>query len=336
MFNLTQIETIKKWLDSKKNIIITSHKSPDGDSIGSSLALMHFLNGMGQNATICHPDKMPDFYEWLSGSELILTYDEDKEKVEDLINDADVIFSLDYNHPSRIGDMQSKLENASAKKIMIDHHQNPIEGFFDVAFSFPTISSTCELIYEFILALGQEEAINTKIGEAIYCGIMTDTGSFRFPSTTSRTHYIISELINSGVENHKIHEQVYDVNTISKIKLNGFAMSEKLVVLEDLKVAYISLSSEELKTYNAGKGDTVGLVNKALSIKGIKMAVFIKEDSQFVKMSFRSKGDTYVNQFASEHFEGGGHKYAAGGKFNGSVEETIAKLVTLFPTYVKS
>ncbi|MFK8039018.1 MAG: bifunctional oligoribonuclease/PAP phosphatase NrnA [Crocinitomicaceae bacterium] len=335
MFDSSHIETIKTWFNTEKKIVITSHKSPDGDSIGSSIALMHFLIKIGQTPTICHPDKMPDFYEWLEGSETILNYDNDSEQIEDLMNKADIIFCLDYNHSSRIGDMQTALEYSNAKKVMIDHHQNPDSSFFDILFSFPAISSTCELIYEFILEFGDEKIINPEIGEAIYCGIMTDTGSFRFPSTTSRTHSIIAKLIDFGVKNHSIHEQVYDVNTISKIKLNGFAMSEKLVVLDNLNVAYISLSKSELKAYNSGKGDTEGLVNKALSIKGIKMAIFLKEDSHYIKMSFRSKGDTYVNELASDYFEGGGHKYAAGGKSDDNMEKTIEKLVTLLPLYVK-
>ena len=335
MFNKIQIKTIQELLTSNPNIVITAHKSADGDSIGSSLALMQFLKSIGHCATICHPDKMPNFFEWLSDASSIVTYDEQKEAVNTALETAEIIFCLDYNHPSRVGEMEDALVSSKALKIMIDHHQNPAVEDFDIIFSFPTISSTCELIYEFIVALGFEEKINETIGNPIYCGIMTDTGSFRFPSTTARTHQIISHLISAGVKNHSIHEQVFDVNTISKIKLNGYAMSEKLTLLENLPVAYIALTSDELKEYKATKGDTEGLVNKALSIKGVKMAIFLKEDSGYVKISFRSKGDTYVNLLARENFEGGGHIYAAGGKFDGTVDKAIEKLVTLLPDYVK-
>ena len=334
MFDKAKIETVKNWLQSTPNIVITAHKSADGDSIGSSLALYQFLKKIGHNPVICHPDKMPNFYEWLDDSEKIITYENQNQLVSQACETADIIFCLDYNHPSRVGNMEPILTNSKAKKIMIDHHQNPAEDAFDLLFSFPKKSSTCELIYEFIVALDLEKEIDEKIGNPIYCGIMTDTGSFRFPSTSARTHQIISNLILAGVKNHSIHEQVFDVNTMSKIKLNGYAMSEKLTVLETVPVAYIALSAEELKSYNAGKGDTEGLVNKALSISGIKMAVFLKEDSGYIKISFRSKGDTYVNELAQHHFEGGGHIYAAGGKYDGNINEAIEKLVTLLPDYV--
>ncbi|MFK8045140.1 MAG: bifunctional oligoribonuclease/PAP phosphatase NrnA [Crocinitomicaceae bacterium] len=334
MFDLQQLEAVKNLLKNNPRIVITAHKSADGDSVGSSLALMHFLNKSVDNCAICHPDKMPDFFNWLSGSDSILTFDKDTVAVEETLAQADLIFCLDYNHPSRVGNMQTALVNSTAKKIMIDHHQNPSGSDFDILFSFPKISSTCELIYEFITALNQESLIDESIGNAIYCGIMTDTGSFRFPSTTARTHQIISNLIDKGVKNHTIHEQVHDVNTISKIKLNGYAMSEKLTLIDNLPVAYISLTMSEMKEYNAAKGDTEGLVNKALSIKGVKMAIFFKEDSEYVKISFRSKGNTFVNELARDYFEGGGHIYAAGGKFTGTISEAIKKLVTLLPEYV--
>ncbi len=336
MFNSSKIRIIQEWFETKQNIVITAHKSADGDSIGSSIALMLFLQKIGQNVTICHPDKMPDFYGWLEGANKIVTSDTQEELTSKIIKSADIIFCLDYNHLSRTGDLQFIIEQSDAKKIMIDHHQNPDEKAFDIIFSYPSISSTCELIYEFIESLGKLNEIDEPIGNAIYTGIMTDTGSFRFPSTTARTHQIIANLINLGVKNHIIHEQVYDVNTTDKIKLNGFAMSEKLVVLEKYSLAYLSLSSDELKTYNASKGDTEGLVNKALSIKGMKMAVFFKEDNNYIKISFRSKGNTYVNELAQHHFEGGGHIYAAGGKFQGTIDNAVKKLVTILPEYVNN
>ncbi len=336
MFESNKLNELKSLLNKPKNIVITAHKSADGDSVGSSLALFHFLKKLNHHVTICHPDKAPNFYHWLTGSEEILTLEENTAGIIEKFKKADIIFSLDYNHPSRIGELQPLFIESSAVKIMVDHHQNPAKEFFDLNFSYPTISSTCEIVYELIVNLKDITYVDVPTGEAVYCGIMTDTGSFRFPSTSARTHRIIAELLELGVVNHKVHEAVFDTNNIEKIKLNGFALSEKLTVLEKYPVAYISLSKLEQTKFKAKKGDTEGLVNKALSIQGVKMAVFFKEDNEYVKISFRSKGDTYVNKLASENFEGGGHIYAAGGKFDGTLDEAIEKFVTLIPQYVHS
>jgi len=335
MFESTDISQIKNWINSAKSIIITSHKSPDGDSIGSSLALHHYLTALGIKSTICHPDPKAYFLEWLDPENCILTLEKNKTVVQDLFKKADLIFCLDYNHPSRIGKMTDLLLNSDANKVMIDHHQNPDTEFVDILLSDPKNSSTSELIYEFINANNDLDKINETIGTPMYCGIMTDTGSFRFPSTTSRTHQIISNLISKGVKNFKVHENTFDTNSLSKLKLNGYAIAQKLEIIENNTVAYISLSQKELTDFGYVKGDTEGLVNTALSISGIKMAVFFKEDEGYVKISFRAKGDTYVNVLAGDHFSGGGHIYAAGGKFDGKLNDAISKFVTVVNTYVK-
>ncbi|MFD1550669.1 bifunctional oligoribonuclease/PAP phosphatase NrnA [Putridiphycobacter roseus] len=334
MFESDKLSELKQLLDTPKKIVITAHKSADGDSVGSSLALYHFLKKLNHDVSICHPDKSPFFYQWLSAAEDILTLEENSAEITEKFKAAEIVFALDYNHPSRIGDLQPLFLNNNGIKVMVDHHQNPANEFFDLSFSFPKICSTCEIIYELIVHIKDQSFVDVPTGEAIYCGIMTDTGSFRFPSTTARTHRIIAELLELGVVNNKVHESVFDTNNIDKIKLNGYALSEKLTLLSNLPVAYIALSKAEQTQFKAKKGDTEGLVNKALSIQGVKMAVFFKEDTDYVKISFRSKGDTYVNKLASENFEGGGHVYAAGGKFDGSLEEAIQKLVTLLPQYV--
>jgi phosphoesterase RecJ-like protein len=334
MFTDIDITKTEEWLQSSKNIVITSHKSPDGDSIGSSLALYFFLQNMGIKSTICHPDKMPYFLNWLPGGDSILTLEEHKKDVIENFNTADIIFCLDYNHPSRIGKMGELLTNSIAKKIMIDHHQDPDVNFVDILFSDPANSSTSQLIYELIEKMNKTNLIDEKVGTPMYCGMMTDTGSFRFPSTTFKTHEIIADLIKKGVQNSSVHEKTFDTNSISKLKLNGFALSEKLEIISNSNVAYISLSSEELKKYDYTKGDTEGLVNIALGINGIKMAVFFKEDDGYVKISFRAKGSTYVNILAKENFEGGGHIYAAGGKFDGKLADAIQKFVTVVDNYV--
>jgi len=335
MFNQKDLDKSLTWIKSAKNIVITSHKSPDGDSIGSSLSFYFFLKNLGINSTICHPDKMAYFLQWLEGSSDILTLEEHSDEVKTQFENADLIFCLDYNHPSRIGKMTELLVDSDAHKIMIDHHQNPDTDFVDILFSDPKNSSTSQLIYEYIEKLNYLDLIDSKVGTPMYCGIMTDTGSFRFPSTTAKTHKIIGDLINKGVNNSKIHENTFDTNSISKLKLNGYAISEKLVILPSKDVAYISLSAKELKDHKYTKGDTEGLVNVALGINGIKMAVFFKEDDGYVKISFRAKGNTFVNEMASTHFHGGGHIYASGGKFDGSLENAIQKFVTVVKNYVK-
>lgn len=334
MFSKQDINQAMEWLNTSKNIVITSHKSPDGDSIGSSLSLYHFLKQMGVSSTICHPDKMASFLTWLNGTNTILTLDENEVEVKNKFEQADLIFCLDYNHPSRIGKMEELLVSSSAKKIMIDHHQDPNTEFVDILFSDPNNSSTSQMIYEFIEQLDKTDLINENVGTPMYCGIMTDTGSFRFPSTTAKTHQIIGDLIEKGVQNSKVHENTFDTNSISKLKLNGYAIAKKLVILPNQSVGYISLSQAELNEYNYTKGDTEGLVNVILGITGIKMAAFFKEDSGYVKISFRAKGDTYVNVLANENFSGGGHVYAAGGKFDGKLEDAVDKFVTVVNDYV--
>ncbi len=331
----SDINLAQKRIEQAQHIIITSHKSPDGDSVGSSLGLYHYLKKLDKKITICHPDEMPYFLQWIEGADQILNYDHHQNEVKSAFDAADLIFCLDYNHPSRIGKMEELLVNSNAFKIMIDHHQNPKVEAFDLIFSDPENSSTSQLIYEFIEASNQTDYIDPKVGTPIYCGIMTDTGSFRFPSTTAKTHLIIADLIEKGVKNSEIHEKVFDTNTISKLKLTGFALSEKLNLIENNTIGYISLNQEELKKYNYKKGDTEGLVNQILSISGVKMAAFLKAEEGIIKMSFRAKGNTYVNELAAEHFSGGGHIYAAGGKFEGKLEQAIEKFVTIAKTYVK-
>jgi len=335
MFAKQDITKVQEWINTSKNIVITAHKSPDGDSIGSSLALYHFLKNIGVESTICHPDKMPYFIEWMNGTKDILTLDKDEAIVKEKLASADLIFCLDYNTPFRIGKMTEHLVNSTAKKVMIDHHQEPDTEFVDVLFSDPKNSSTCQMIYEFIEELDMLEHIDDNVAAPMYCGIMTDTGSFRFPSTTAKTHDIVGKLIQNGLNTAKVHENTFDTNSLSKLKLNGYAISEKLVIMPNQKVAYISLSNQELKDLNYTKGDTEGLVNRALGINGIRMAAFFKEDEGYVKISFRGKGDNYVNILAKENFEGGGHVYAAGGKFDGKLEDAITKYVTVVEKYVK-
>ncbi|WP_070138255.1 DHH family phosphoesterase [Crocinitomix algicola] len=334
-FTPDKIEEFNHLVTAASKIIITAHKSPDGDSIGSSLALYHYLKNEHENVVICHPDKAPHFLNWLTGFDEIETYEESPEKIENHFIEADLIFCLDYNSPGRIGKMDDLLEKSSAKKIMIDHHRDPNVEFVDLMFSDHTICSTAQMIFELIEARQTLFQIDQAIAESIYTGIITDTGSFRFSSVTPKTHEIGAFLINKGLSHSKIHEAIFDNNSENRVKLTSFAMLEKLVVLKEFNVGYISLSANDLDRFDAKKGDTEGLVNQVLSLEGVKMAVFFKESDGIIKISMRSQGEIPVNNLARNNFHGGGHLNAAGGKFVGKLEDAIQKFVTILPKFVE-
>ncbi|WMJ73961.1 bifunctional oligoribonuclease/PAP phosphatase NrnA [Cytophagaceae bacterium ABcell3] len=325
---------ILEEIKTASHIVITSHKSPDGDSIGSSLGLFQFIKKLGKTAYICHPDPAPTFLEWLEDFGSILTMQLNSDKVKGHFEEADLIFCLDYNGPDRVGDeMQSLLENAKCKRIMIDHHLDPVD-FVDIAVSDPTSSSTAQLVYELIEQSGCLKLLDEQVGMPLYLGILTDTGSFRFSSVKPRTHEVLGKLIQHGVRHHLVHEHLNDNNTASRLRLQGYAISEKLEILDEHQVAIISMTAEELKRFNYAKGDTDNLANIALSIKGIKAAVFVAEKDGKVKLSFRSKGEENpVNVLAAEHFDGGGHANASGGVSFLSIDETVQKLKSLVPSY---
>ena len=315
-------------------IVITAHKSPDGDSVGSSLGLLHFIEKLGKTAVICHPDPAPDFLSWLEGIDQILTITNNQPAIELLFEQADLIFCLDYNGTDRVGkEMQALLEKATCKKIMIDHHLNP-QDFATITVSETEVCSTSQLICELIIQSDNTYLFNAAIGTPLYLGILTDTGSFRFPSVQPRTHQILAILLEAGVKHHLIHENLNDNNTLSRLKLQGYALSEKLEVLPEYQVAIMSLTNEELVKYNYQKGDTDALVNIALSIKGVKVAMFFSERDGMIKISFRSKGkENPVNVLASDHFSGGGHANASGGMSEISMEATLEKVKSLIPQY---
>ncbi len=324
---------IEAEIQAASHIVITAHKSADGDSIGSSLGLLYFIEKLGKTAVVCHPDKAPDFLHWLDTSAIVLM-EENPEEVTSQMQKADLIFCLDYNATNRVGpDMQVLLEEATCKKIIIDHHLNP-EEFPTITVSETTASSTSQLIVDLIEQSGYLELLDEKIGTPLYLGILTDTGSFRFNSVNPRTHEVLAKILAAGVEHHLIHEKLSDNNTESRLRLQGYAMSEKLEILYDNNVAIISLSKEELAKYKYKKGDTDSLANLVLSIKGMKAAIVFTERDGIMKISFRSKGaENPVNVLAKEHFNGGGHANASGGMSDLTVDETLEKLKELIPQY---
>lgn len=331
-FDLTKT---KELLQLSKNVVITCHKGPDGDAIGSSLALYLYLNKHNKNVSVIVPDDFPYFLKWLPSNEHIICYDTNNKTANNLIETADLIFSLDYNSLNRTGEMAKNLNSANAKFIMIDHHQQP-DDFAEVTYSDTSICSTCQMVYHFIEALEDTDMIDSDIANCIYTGIMTDTGSFRFRSTTSTTHRVIANLIDRGIDNAKIHQNVYDSNSYNRLQLLGQSLTN-LKVIPELNTAYITLSAAELEQYNAQKGDTEGVVNYALSLQGIKLAAIFKEDlnSGLIKISFRSKGNFSVNELARTHFNGGGHTNAAGAASNLSLQETLEKFISILPNYQK-
>lgn len=326
----------EKLAESKQNIVITSHRSPDGDAIGSSLALYHYLVKKGHKVSSVVPDAFPKFISWLPGASDILVYekDKDKDKVDALVNDADIVFCLDYNDLSRIGDLSTVVGESTAYKAMIDHHLNPSD-FCDWLLSDTSSCSTAQLIYGFIENENDLDLIDVSIAENIYCGIVTDSGSFRFPSVQAKTHLIAADLIQRGLSHSSVHERLFDTNTLTRLHLLGFSLNEKLRVLEGVPVAIIDLSLEESERFDVKKGDTEGLVNFALSVDGVEMAAFIREDKDRVKMSFRSKGDIPVNEFSNNYFNGGGHKNAAGGMYEDTLANTLEHFEKNVRTFLK-
>ncbi len=334
--NKHDISSIKQLLSSKKKIVIVPHKNPDGDAIGSTLGLYHYLIKSNHQVHVLVPNDYPTFLKWIPGNDLILKYDSQPQECDTLIETADILFTLDFNAFHRTGNMESVLAESNALKIMIDHHQAP-DDYATYMFSDVTMSSTCEMIYHFIDMLGDANLIDTSISTCLYVGIMTDTGSFRFLSTTSKTHQIIAQLIEKGANNTEIHNSVYDTNSYERLQLLGCALSNLKVVPES-RAAYITLSQEELYRYDYKKGDTEGIVNYALSLKNTILAAIFIEDKQegIIKISLRSKGNFSVNELSRTHFSGGGHTNAAGGKSDLSLEDTVAKFISILPSYNKA
>lgn len=330
----TQISEIKDLLSTPQNIVIIPHKNPDGDAIGSSLALYHFLKDK-HDVTIVSPNDYPEFLKWLpSEKNAIRFFDKQNKQSKRALENASIVFLLDFNALHRLGsDMEKTVEKFDGTFVMIDHHQQP-DPITEYIYSDTTVCSTCQMVYHFLEKLNAVDKVDENIATCLYVGIMTDTGSFRFPSTTSTTHRIIADLIDKGADNAQIHNNVYDVNSYGRLQLLGKALSN-LKVEPEFRTSYITLSQAELDEFNFQKGDTEGVVNYALSLDGIIFAAIFIEDveQKIIKMSLRSKGSFSVNQFARNHFNGGGHDNAAGGRSEMTLEETVNNFLSLLPTY---
>lgn len=331
--NLADVATVRELLSQSNNIAIIPHKNPDGDAIGSTLGLHFFLKLLGKTSQVIVPNDYPKFLKWMPGNGTILNFEKQHSQSVAFLEKSDLIFTLDFNHLSRTGQMEKWLHASAAKFIMIDHHQQPSD-YAVVTYSDVSISSTCELVYNVIEAFGKTHAITPEMATCLYTGIMTDTGSFKFSSTTGRTHRVVAELIDKGAQNMQIHQQVFDTNSPSRLLLLGTALNN-LVILPEYRTAFITLSQKELDQHNFNKGDTEGFVNYGLTLEGIVFAVIFIENREegIIKISFRSTGSFSVNDFARNHFDGGGHTNAAGGRSTATMQETVKKFKLLLKVH---
>jgi len=329
-----EFSEVKELLTVPKNIVLVPHRNADGDAIGSSLAMYHYLAAKGHQVKVVSPNEYPDFLKWLPGTDTVLKFDKQNSQSKKAIKKAEIIFLLDFNELGRVGDdMKNTLQDYEGTFIMIDHHQQPSD-IAQYLFSDTSICATAQMVFHFLENLGELDAITSKMATCMYTGILTDTGSFRFPSTTATTHKIAAKLIEKGAKNAAIYNSIYDTNSFGRLQLLGQAL-KNLEVLPEYKTAFITLTDAEKKANNFQKGDTEGVVNYALSIKGIVFGVIFIEDveQKIIKISFRSKGSFSVNQFSRNHFNGGGHDNAAGGRSDVSMQETIQNFKALLPAY---
>ena len=326
------IQAVRELLSTPKRIAIIPHRSPDGDAMGSTIGLYHFLLKLNHHAVVIAPNEFPDFLAWLPDSDKVLIFEKDRENCTKILQEAELIFTLDFNALHRTGEMEHVLNKLTAPFVMIDHHQKP-DSYAAYMYSSTHFGSTCEMVYNFIDFIGYKSLIDKTIATCIYTGIVTDSGSFRFPSTTSTTHKVVADLIDNGIDNSGIHNLLFDNSSYERLQLMGRAL-QNMKVLPEFKTSYITLSQQELDEFKYVKGDTEGLVNFGLTIKGIIFAaIFIEhKDENIIKISFRSQDGFDVNQFAREHFNGGGQINAAGGKSYLSLKETVIK----FENIVKS
>lgn len=309
-------------LQSPKKIFITTHHKPDGDAIGSMLGLYHYLRLKGHMVTPVAPSEVPDFLIWLPGVGHVINYEEKPQAAQLALREADLIFCLDFNDLNRVKNLEIPLTEATAPRILIDHHMFP-KDVWSYGMSAPEKSSTCEMVYDFINMAGDNALINTDLASCLYTGTMTDTGSFRFPSTSGNVHRMIGDFLDRGLQHAPIHEAINDNWSEKRMRFIGYMLIERMEIFHKYSAGLISISRDDLKLFGLSTGDTEGLVQYPMSIKGIRFTTLITERADEVKLSFRSKGEFDVNKFAREHFSGGGHFNASGGRSNQTFNETI-------------
>ncbi|MDR1724455.1 MAG: bifunctional oligoribonuclease/PAP phosphatase NrnA [Tannerella sp.] len=319
-----KVHKLKTYIDKGDKFVIVTHEMPDGDAIGSSLGLYNYLASFDKKSIrVIVPNAFPDFLKWMNGASDIVVYEQYPDFATQLISEADVIFCLDFNTAKRVGWMTSALLASDARKVLIDHHLAP-EDFCNITLSNPQMSSTSELVFRIICALGDADLIEKDSAECFYTGMMTDTGSFTYNSNNESIYVIIGELIKKGIDKDEIYRRVYQVYSESRLRMMGYVLYQKMKVYPDKHTAVFSLSQRELNRFKYRAGDTEGFVNLPLSIRGITFSAFMRQETNLIKISLRSTGDFPCNKFASEYFNGGGHKNASGGEFHGSLDEALA------------
>lgn len=329
------IEEIKELLSTRKSIVIVTHKNPDGDAMGSSLGLYNYLLRKKHRVKVVTPNGYPAFLQWLPGDDKVIEHSENPDRAEALIKKANVIFCLDFNALRRIDKVGPLVKKTKAIKILIDHHLQP-EKFAHYMMCDKKSCSTSQLVFDFIMLLGDKKLINRRVVNCLYTGIMTDTLNFKISTTSARTHKIVAELIEAGAQNSLAYSNVFDTYTEDRVRLLGHCLGKEMKVLKEYNASFIALSKSDLKKFNFQRGDTEGFVNYPLSIDGIKFSALFMEMSDEIKISFRSKGNFDVNKFARKHFSGGGHANAAGGEAHGSLDDAVLKFVSILPQYKDS
>ena len=320
-----QLARLSQLISDAETILITCHKSPDGDAIGSSLGLADYLRHLGKEPVVIVPDQYPDFLMWLPNTEKIIRYDKQRDKADLLFKIADLIFCLDYNAPSRVDEMEQSLVGSPATRVLIDHHLNP-DVPADFIISEPEASSTCELVFRLVWQMGAFPILAKQFAVPIYCGMMTDTGGFTYNSSRPEIYFIISELLTKRIDKDKIYRNVYHNYSESRIRLMGYVMYEKLVYMPEYNAAFYTLTKDELKRFHFVKGDAEGLVNIPQQIKGLRLSISLREDTEkdnIVWISLRSVDNFPCNLMAEEFFNGGGHLNASGGRLNCSMDEAV-------------
>ena len=330
MQNLSAFKTL---LHKPAKVVVTTHQKPDADALGSSLALSAYLEKLGHKVSVISPTDYPDFLTWMKGNDSVINFENGNEDLsKKLIDEAEIIFCLDFSSLNRINGLGDMVAQSSANKVVIDHHLEP-EDFADYIEWDTSASATAELLFDLIVAMGDKNLIDKDIAESLYAGIMTDTGSFRHPNTTQNVLRIAADLVSIGADVAMVAKLIYDNNSIERLRFLGYSLSEKLKTLKEFNAAYFAISREDLKKFKSKTGDTEGLVNYALSIKGINFAALIMDRGDEIKLSFRSVGEFSVNDFARKHFNGGGHKNASGGSSSDTLQVTVEKFEKLIMEY---
>jgi bifunctional oligoribonuclease and PAP phosphatase NrnA len=327
------IQAFYPQLDQPKKVVITTHQKPDGDAMGSSLGLYHFLTQLGHTVTVISPTNWARFLNWMPASDTVVDFEAKRDLAMEAIQSAELLFCLDFNVLHRTKHMEQHLAALTCTKILIDHHQQPQEEAFTYGISDTAKSSTCEMVYDFIVDSGHADKINQDVAACLYTGVMTDTGSFRFPAASANVHRMVAHLKETGFNHTIVHENIYDSSLENRLRFIGHVLLNRLEVLYEYNTALMVISKQDLLRFHVKTGDTEGLVNQLLSIQGIRFGALVIDRDEERKWSFRSKGDFDVNTFARFHFEGGGHFNAAGGRSSDTLDNTVKKFKTVIKQY---